>query len=99
MAFIRSDEAFLPSIKIAQDKAYTAAGFFMPSAELYQAVKNEPDVLSGIIGQDGVAAFPGGLPIYSGEHLVGAIGVSGASAQQDEQCAMAGIEAINLSSF
>ncbi|NVK19476.1 MAG: heme-binding protein [Methylocystaceae bacterium] len=98
LAFLRADGAFLPSIKIAQDKAYTSAGFFMPSATLYEAIKGEPDVLSGIGKQDRVAAFSGGLPIVSAGEVVGGIGVSGASAEQDQICAQAGVDAIGLQS-
>ncbi len=97
VAFLRGDGAFLPSGRIAQDKAYTAVGFTMPSGALYEALKDEPAVLDGITGQPRVAAFPGGLPIVAGSELVGAIGVSGASAEQDETCARAGLEAIGLS--
>ncbi|WP_372603512.1 heme-binding protein [Actibacterium sp.] len=96
IAFLRADGAFLPSGKIAQDKAYTAAGFKLPSGALFDALKGEPAVLTGITTQPRVAAFPGGLPIWDGPHLVGAIGVSGASAEQDDACARAGINAIGL---
>lgn len=98
LAFLRAEGAFLPSIKIAQDKAYTSVGFFMSSASLYEAIKGEPDVLSGIAKQERIVAFPGGLPIFANGEIVGGIGVSGASAEQDQICAQAGIDAIGLSS-
>ncbi|MGY9053998.1 MAG: heme-binding protein [Alphaproteobacteria bacterium] len=41
----------------------------------------------------GVIAFAGGLPIKAGDHQIGGIGVSGASADQDEECAQAGLDA------
>ena len=56
----------------------------------------EPDILAGITAQKGVAAFPGGLPIRQDGHLVGGIGVSGASAAQDAACAAVGLAAIGL---
>lgn len=96
IAFLRGDGAFLPSGKIAQDKAATSAGFGLPSGQLYDVLKGEPAVLGGITNQPRVAAFPGGLPLHDGDHLVGAIGVSGASATQDNACALAGITAIGL---
>lgn len=98
VAFLRGDGAFLPSGQIAQDKAYTAAGFKLASGQLYDALKNESSVLLGITNQPGIAAFPGGLPIFDNGEIVGAIGVSGASAVQDDTCATAGIKAIGLSS-
>jgi Uncharacterized protein, possibly involved in utilization of glycolate and propanediol len=96
IAFLRGDGAFLPSGQIARDKAYTAAGFGIPTGDLYKALSGEPDVLTGITGQPNVAAFPGGVPIRVGEDLIGGIGVSGASAEQDDMCAKAGLSAIGL---
>ncbi len=96
LAFWRADGAFLPSGRIALDKARTAAGFGLPSGRLYELLEGEPDVLAGITAQRGVAAFPGGLPIREDGQLVGGIGVSGASAAQDAACAAAGLAAIGL---
>ena len=97
IAFLRGDGAFLPSGNIARDKARTSAGFKLPSGTLYDVLQDEPPVLQGILAQPGVAAFPGGLPILAEGEVIGGIGVSGASAEQDEACARAGIEAIGLS--
>ena len=96
MAFLRMDGAFLPSGRIALDKARTSAGFGLASGKLYEVLQGEPDVLAGITNRPGIAAFPGGLPIFAGGDLVGGIGVSGASAAQDAACAAAGIAAIGL---
>ncbi len=96
IAFLRGDGAFLQSGQIAQDKARTSAGFKMASGALYDALAGEPAVLAGISGQPHVAMFPGGQPILEDGVIVGAIGVSGASAEQDDICARAGIEAIGL---
>ena len=96
IAFLRGDGAFLPSGRIARDKAYTAAGFGVPTGALYQGLSAEPAVLAGISAQPGVALFPGGLPIRADGQIVGGIGVSGASAEQDEICARAGLAAIGL---
>nr|BAH89313.1 hypothetical protein [uncultured bacterium]BAH89756.1 hypothetical protein [uncultured bacterium]BAH89951.1 hypothetical protein [uncultured bacterium] len=97
IAFLRGDGAFLPSGRIARDKAYTAAGFGAPTDALYEALAGEKAVLAGISAQPGVALFAGGLPIVAEGELIGGIGVSGASAAQDEICARAGLEAIGLS--
>lgn len=96
IAFLRGDGAFLPSGKIARDKAYTAAGFGAPTGALYDALAREAPVLAGISAQPGVALFQGGLPIRANDELIGGIGVSGASAEQDEECAHAGLRAIGL---
>ena len=96
IAFLRGDGAFLPSGKIARDKAYTAAGFGAPTGALYEGLSGEAAVLAGISSQPGVALFQGGLPIRLGDELIGGIGVSGASAEQDEICAAAGLTAMGL---
>lgn len=96
IAFLRGDGAFLPSGKIARDKAATAAGFGAPTGTLYEALAKDPAVLAGISAQPGVALFRGGLPIEIDGEVIGGIGVSGASAQQDEICARAGLEAMGL---
>ncbi|GAB4362605.1 MAG: heme-binding protein [Oricola sp.] len=97
LAFLRADGAFAASAAIAEDKARTAVGFAMSTRALYGAIGGEPDVAAGIFHRPGITAFPGGMPIRDGGELVGAIGVSGASADQDEICAIAGITAIQLS--
>ncbi|MCB1336164.1 MAG: heme-binding protein [Maritimibacter sp.] len=96
IAFLRGDGAFLHSGKIARDKAATAAGFGAPTGALYHALSGEPAVLTGIAGQPGVALFQGGLPIAVDGEVIGGIGVSGASAEQDEICAAAGLRAMGL---
>ncbi|MGB0659115.1 MAG: GlcG/HbpS family heme-binding protein [Mangrovicoccus sp.] len=97
IAFLRGDGAFLQSGQIARDKAATAAGFGAPTGAFYHALAGEPAVLAGITGQPGIAAFAGGLPIRAEGQVIGGIGVSGASAEQDEICAQAGLEALGLS--
>ncbi len=96
VAFWRADGAFLPSIGIAKDKAYTAAGFGCSTEDLHQAVK-EPAVLrDGIAARDGVVLFGGGHPIVVDDAVVGGIGCSGGSEEQDSACALAGLKAIGL---
>lgn len=96
IAFVRGDGAFLQSGEIARDKAATAAGFGAPTGALYDALKGEPAVLSGIAGRPGIALFRGGLPIVLDGDVIGGIGISGASAEQDEICAKAGLAAMAL---
>lgn len=64
VAFLRMPGAFLPSIDIALDKAYTAAGFGLSPRALGTALAaNSPAVREGIAKRLRVAAFAGGLPI------------------------------------
>lgn len=93
-AFARMDGAWLGSIDIAQNKAYTARSFNMSTKELAPLCQpNEP--LFGIhaSNQGRLIVFAGGIPLKSGDEVVGAIGVSGGSVEQDHEVAEAGVAA------
>jgi len=93
-AFARMDGAWLGSIDIAQNKAYTARSFDMSTKEL--APLCQPDQpLFGIhaSNQGRLIIFAGGIPLQSGDRVVGAIGVSGGSVEQDHEVAEAGVTA------
>jgi uncharacterized protein GlcG (DUF336 family) len=90
-AFARMDGAWLGSIDIAQNKAYTARAFDMPTKELAPLCQpGQP--LFGIHASNAgqLIIFPGGIPLKSGDNVVGAIGVSGGSVEQDQEVAEAG---------
>jgi len=93
-AFLRMPGAFLESIVIARDKARTAAGFGVPTDALYDLVKEPPALRDGFVARRGIVLFGGGFPIRDGEYLIGGIGVSGGSEEQDAQCAQAGLKAL-----
>jgi uncharacterized protein GlcG (DUF336 family) len=95
-AFLRMPGAFLHSVDIAIDKAYTAASFGFPTSEWEQALAGDAALGRGMPHRPRIVVFGGGLPIRHGDALIGGIGVSGGSAEQDEQCARAGLEAIGL---
>lgn len=98
-AFLRMPGAFLHSIDIAIDKAYTAASFGLPTSQWHAALQQHSDaVREGIVRRPRFVAFGGGLPIIENGHRIGGIGVSGGSEEQDEACAQAGLAAIGLSS-
>jgi uncharacterized protein GlcG (DUF336 family) len=92
-AFCRMDGAPLISIDVAQNKAYTAL-FGMPSQELYNFIKDDPALLAGVPHIPRIALFGGGLPIREGDRVVGGIGVSGGTVEQDIACAQAGLDAL-----
>ena len=96
LAFRRADGAFLHSIAIAQDKAYTAAGFGMSTSELHDAVKEPAALRDGIMLRERIILFGGGFPIVVDGEVVGGIGCSGGSEEQDGLCARAGLAAIGL---
>ena len=98
VVFKRMDGAFLGSVDIAIGKARTSANFPFSTrrmAELAHGKDGAPGPIPGIANVPGLATFAGGLPIknVAGEHI-GGIGVSGASAGDDELCAQAGIDAV-----
>jgi uncharacterized protein GlcG (DUF336 family) len=96
VAFLRATGAFLHSIGIAQDKAYTAASFKLPTAALFDLMRDSPALRDGLNQRERLVAFAGGFPIVVDGQVVGGIGVSGASEEQDAQCAKAGLAAIGL---
>lgn len=89
--FLRQDDAFLGSIQIAKLKANTSSNFPFSTKQVGEITKNIP----GIAFVPGIVTFEGGLPIKTGggEHI-GAIGVSGGTAEQDGMCAQAGLDAV-----
>jgi uncharacterized protein GlcG (DUF336 family) len=94
VAFERMDGADLVTVRLALDKAYTALVNRMPTSELAPLAQPGTE----FYGYDSLAAgrmviFGGGLPIEIGGVLVGAVGVSGGSAEQDERAARAGVDA------
>ncbi|MDX9716372.1 MAG: heme-binding protein [Thauera sp.] len=94
VAFLRMPGAFPQSIRIAIDKAATAGGFGFATAKWMDLCGADEGMKLGFSAQPGLIVFGGGLPIRSAGQLIGGIGVSGASAQQDEACARAGLLAI-----
>lgn len=92
--FYRMDGTPLVSMEVAQNKAYTAL-FGMPSHEFFNFIKDDPALLAGIPHLPRIVTFGGGLPIKIGDAVVGAIGVSGGSVEQDIACAQAGLDAIS----
>nr|WP_067933385.1 heme-binding protein [Alicyclobacillus kakegawensis] len=85
--FIRMDGAPLLSSEIAQNKAYTASAFGIPTQQWYARIEKNPALLHGIVHTPRLTIFAGGLPLYVEEYLVGGIGVSGGTGEQDEACA------------
>jgi uncharacterized protein GlcG (DUF336 family) len=91
-ALSRMDQAPFLSIQVAQDKAYTAAGFGMSTDQWHDFIKNDPPLAAGATtGIDRLVVFGGGYPIKVGNSVVGAIGVSGGHYTQDMEVAKAGL--------
>jgi glc operon protein GlcG len=89
--FTRMDDSFGISIRVAQMKAATSAGVPVSSRKFGELAAKD---VKGLELVPNTASFPGGLPIMSGGKHVGGIGVSGASGDQDEQCAQVALDAV-----
>lgn len=89
VAYGRMDGAPLLSGQLAQDKAYTVTAFGLPTHEWFELIKDEPALLHGIVKTNRLIVFGGGIPIRVDGEIVGAIGVSGGSSDQDRQVAEA----------
>ena len=97
MAFLRQPGAYIHSIDIAIDKAYTAASFGFPTKAWMGAIGHDDGMKFGFSNQPRLIVFGGGLPVPGeGGEWIGGIGVSGASESEDEECAKAGLAAIGL---
>jgi uncharacterized protein GlcG (DUF336 family) len=90
-AFIRMDGAPIPTIEMAQNKAYTAL-LGVSTQDFFNFIQGDPSLLAGIPTLPRVAAWGGGFPIKVDGEIVGAIGVSGApTVQNDVDCARAAL--------
>jgi uncharacterized protein GlcG (DUF336 family) len=96
MAFMRMDGAWLGSIDIAINKAFTERAFDIPTLELGR--NSQPgDQFFGIHASNHgrVMVFAGGIPIRVNGQVAGAVGVSGGSGEQDQAVAKAAVAALS----
>ena len=92
LSFQRMDGAELAGPNLAVDKAYTSVTNRIDTGDLRCRVAPDGD-LPGMSanGNGRYIAFAGGIPCWDGDRVVGAIGVSGGSWDEDQICAEAGI--------
>jgi len=94
-AFARMDGAWLGSIDIALKKARTAALFQIATGDLGPLIQPGQPLYGAEISNEGLITFPGGLPLVSAEGtIIGAIGVSGSTVEDDQAVAEAGVAAV-----
>ena len=84
-------------LSIAEDKAFTAA-LGKSTQQFYERMSSMPDLKLGLQNRDKLCAWPGGMPIYFENYLIGAIGVSGAAGDEDTECALNALHALGFSS-
>ena len=94
-AFVRLDDAWLGSIDISIKKAKTARFFNFPTGEIGKLSQPGGPLFNIEHSNGGLISFPGGLPIKNSEgEIIGAIGVSGSTVEDDHTVAEAGANAI-----
>jgi uncharacterized protein GlcG (DUF336 family) len=94
-AFARMDGAWLGSIDIAQKKAKTARYFDMPSGAIGKLSQPGESLYMIEMTNQGLVSFPGGVPIKLGSgDIIGAIGASGSTVENDLKVAEAGAAAV-----
>lgn len=94
VAFVRMDGAWLGSIDIAQNKAYTARAFDMSTKDLAPLCQSGQPLFGIHASNQGrLIVFAGGIPLSADGAVVGAIGVSGGTVEQDHEVAEAGVAA------
>jgi uncharacterized protein GlcG (DUF336 family) len=93
-AFARMDGAWLGSIDIAQKKARTARWFDMNTGDIGQLSQPGGPLFNIEHSNGGLITFPGGVPIKDGDIVIGAIGVSGSTVENDHTVAVAGANAV-----
>lgn len=93
-AFARMDGAWLGSIDISFKKAKTARYFNMESGEIGKLSQPGGPLFNIEHSNGGLITFPGGVLIKHGDNIIGAIGVSGSTVENDHAVAAAGAAAI-----
>ena len=89
----RMDGVQLGSIGAAEDKAYSAVMYRRPT-KVFQDLVAQGGANIRLLGLRGASVLEGGIPIIAGGQLIGAIGVSGHTSEQDAQVAKAGADAL-----
>jgi uncharacterized protein GlcG (DUF336 family) len=95
-AFVRMDGAWLGSIDISMRKARTARWFDMNTGEIGKLSQPGGPLFGIEHSNGGLITFPGGVPLKDGQgNVVGAVGVSGSTVENDHAVAVAGAEALS----
>jgi len=94
-AFVRMDGAFLGSIDISIKKARTARLFNMPTSTLGELAQPGKPLYHIEFSNNGLITFPGGIPLKDKNgNIIGAVGVSGSTVEDDNAVALAGAAAL-----
>ncbi|WP_136607882.1 GlcG/HbpS family heme-binding protein [Paenibacillus dokdonensis] len=95
VAFHRMDHAKIGGIDISQNKAWTSVALQMPTSNLAQAAQpGNPSFGINTTNHGKIVILGGGIPLKIGEMIIGGIGVSGGTSQQDIEVANAAVQAL-----
>ncbi|RLL47101.1 heme-binding protein [Oceanobacillus piezotolerans] len=93
IAVHRMDDAWLASVDIAQNKAWTSVALKMPTSNLAEATVPNAELYGLNTTNSGrLVVFGGGIPLVQDDKVVGAVGVSGSSVEHDVEVAQAAVE-------
>ncbi|MDD5461370.1 MAG: heme-binding protein [Methylococcales bacterium] len=96
-AFVRMDGAWVGSVDIAIKKAKTACFFSMDTGQIGELSQPGKPLYGIEHSNQGLITFPGGVPVVDENGvLIGAVGVSGSSVENDHQVAKAGVKVIGV---
>lgn len=89
----RMDDAWLASIEIAQNKAWTSVALKTPTGDLAEATVPKAELYGlNTTNQGKIVLFGGGIPLVKEGNVIGAVGVSGGAVAQDTQVAEAAVK-------
>jgi uncharacterized protein GlcG (DUF336 family) len=92
----RMDDALLISVDISQNKAWTSVAMKMSTADLAQEAGMGKELYGINTTNNGrVVVFGGGIPLRKNGQIIGAVGVSGGSVEEDIRVAQAAVDALN----
>ncbi|RYF60262.1 MAG: heme-binding protein [Comamonadaceae bacterium] len=86
IAFHRMDDAALVSGELSEKKAYTAVLLGLETGKLYDFIKDKPALAISLPHTTNFVVIEGGSPIASAGHVIGGVGVSGGTPDQDAAC-------------
>jgi uncharacterized protein GlcG (DUF336 family) len=96
-AFDRADDVPFLTVEVAQDKAWTAASFHIPTHTWNDYLANPH--IAPLGGHPRVMAVGGGYPIIENGRYIGGLGISGGSYEQDQQAAEEALGALGFELF
>lgn len=92
-AFARMDGAPLLGVEGCQRKAFTAL-FGIGTQDLYQRIKEDASLVTGLSHFSNATLVGGGLPVFVDGELIGGVGVGGGSVEEDVACSQAALDAL-----